>query len=172
MSSLKDWLTAEHSKKQTAFIVDQIHANPILLQELTGYLLGKDPLLKQRASWPLGYLDKRLLAPYYSSLVQHLYADELHDAVYRNTLKIFEGMKVIPEEVEEALTDICFTLLDTSHTPIAVKVFSMTILEKITKKYPELSGELEMLIRNQLPYSSAGFQSRGKKILSNLSKRF
>jgi hypothetical protein len=46
----------------------------------------------------------------------------------------------------------------------------MTVLFNIVKKYPELKDELKMSIEDQLPYGSAGFKSRGRRILKSLEK--
>jgi hypothetical protein len=54
--------------------------------------------------------------------------------------------------------------------PIAIKVFSMTVLFNISKNVPEFRDELAIIIEDQMPYGSAGFKSRGKKTLKGLSK--
>ena len=46
----------------------------------------------------------------------------------------------------------------------------MTVLYNITLKIPELADELKIIIEDQMPYGSAGFKSRGKKILKGLQK--
>jgi hypothetical protein len=52
--------------------------------------------------------------------------------------------------------------------PIAVRVFSMTVLCNLAGKLPELKNELIPLIEDQMPYGSAGFISRGRKVLKDL----
>jgi len=46
----------------------------------------------------------------------------------------------------------------------------MTILFNMTQKIPEIKNELLPIIEDQLPYGSAGFQARGKKIITALKK--
>jgi hypothetical protein len=46
----------------------------------------------------------------------------------------------------------------------------MTVLLNIVKYVPELKEELKIIIEDQMPYASAGFQSRGKKTLKALEK--
>jgi hypothetical protein len=52
--------------------------------------------------------------------------------------------------------------------PIAVKVFSMTVLANLSKSSPDIKKELRIAIEDQLPYGSAGFVSRAKKVLKEI----
>jgi hypothetical protein len=44
----------------------------------------------------------------------------------------------------------------------------MTVLANLAKKLPELKNELVPLIEDQMPFGSAGFISRGRKVLKEL----
>lgn len=44
----------------------------------------------------------------------------------------------------------------------------MTILHNLSKEHPDLKNELRVAIEEQMPYASAGFKSRGNKILKAL----
>ena len=44
----------------------------------------------------------------------------------------------------------------------------MSVLLKIVRRYPELKQELKQLIEDQMPFGSAGFVSRGKRVLKAL----
>jgi hypothetical protein len=54
--------------------------------------------------------------------------------------------------------------------PIAVRVFSMSVLANITRHEPDLKKELRIIIEDQLPFASAGFRARAKKVLKELEK--
>jgi hypothetical protein len=43
-----------------------------------------------------------------------------------------------------------------------------TVLANLVEKQPGLKSELRIIIEDELPYGSAGFLSRGKKILKKL----
>lgn len=47
----------------------------------------------------------------------------------------------------------------------------MTAIFNLSAKYPEIKPELKLLIEMQLPNGSAGFISRGKKILKKLNQK-
>ena len=64
--------------------------------------------------------------------------------------------------------DICFGYLVDHKETIAVRVFAMTVLGNICRREPDLGIELRLVIEEELPYASAGFKSRAKKILAEL----
>ena len=53
--------------------------------------------------------------------------------------------------------------------PVAIKAFSLTVLQKLAKKYPEIIPEIKLIIEEQLPHQSAAFKSRAKKFLKDIS---
>jgi len=84
----------------------------------------------------------------------------------RNILRFLQDIE-IPKRFYGIVTDRCFALMDTKE-PIAVRVFSMTVLANIAKQEPDLKKELRIAIEDQLPYASAGFLSRARKVLKGL----
>jgi hypothetical protein len=93
----------------------------------------------------------------------------VHDAVKRNVVRLLQFIE-IPKQLQGLTADICFRFFHNKREPIAVRVFSMTVLSNLAKKLPELKNELIPLIEDQLPYGSAGFISRGRKVLRELKK--
>ena len=75
----------------------------------------------------------------------------------------------IPRAYQGDVAAVCFEFLMNPKEPIAVRVFSMTVLANLAKLLPDLQGELRIVIEDQLPYSSPGFMSRAKKVLKNLN---
>ena len=108
-----------------------------------------------------------LLIPHVEKLILNLQNPNLHDAIKRNTVRVLQDVE-IPEKLHGLMVDIAFNYLQNPTEAIAIKVFSMTILYKITQKYPELKDELKFILEEQLPFQSAGFRNRAEKILRNL----
>ena len=52
--------------------------------------------------------------------------------------------------------------------PAAIKAFLLTTLFNLSKYYPEIKGELKLIIKNNWNHESAAFKSRGRKILNAL----
>lgn len=158
-------LQKEYSKKNTENIAEYILSNDERLAELMEiYLSGPSELAQ--AAWVLGKLAGKtdLLSAYLPQLINKLKEADVHDTEKRNALKVWSCME-IPSTYHGDVTMICFDLLAKKAETVGVKVFSMIILQKIVMDEPGLINELRFTIEEQMPYASAGFRSRGKKVL-------
>ena len=68
------------------------------------------------------------------------------------------------------LVDLCFERMLSGTVPVAIKVHCMEILFNIVKAEPDLKGELRLAIESRMNQETAGFRSRGRKILKQLHK--
>ncbi|MBX2840868.1 MAG: hypothetical protein KTR26_03800 [Flammeovirgaceae bacterium] len=168
---LKEELLREYNKEHVVFLANYIGNDKEKFAELTDLFLHSEMRVTQRASWVVGHcadLHPELIHPHLTNLVNNL-RNNIHDAVKRNTIRILQDIE-IPEDLIGDVADICFEFLQSNKETIAIKVFSMTVLFNITKSIPELKNELKVIIEDQMPYGSAGFKSRGRKILKQLNK--
>lgn len=168
--NIKDEILREYSKQQVTKIADYVGNNPKKFAELMHLFFDREYRTCQRAAWVVSHCTDRhpgLAEPYVRPMIMNL-KKEVHVAVVRNTLRILQFMDIPGALLGEA-ADITFKLLQSKDQPIAVKVFAMTVLANICKKVPGLKNELTLLIEDQMPYASAGFRSRGSKILKQLS---
>lgn len=167
--NLIDSLKKEHSRDNTMKIVNYVKAHDERLYELMNVFFGDQPILNQRASWVVGILAEEtdLIRPYLHQLIDHLQSPFIQTSVKRNILRSFQFMN-IPKEQYGVLADHLFSYLNDRHEAIAIKIFSMILLERIVSYHPELKIELQFSIEEQLPYSSPGFKSRGMKTLKSL----
>jgi len=167
--NLRNTILQEHSKKHTVKIVNYIGNNQQRFDELIKLFLGNEYRVTQRAAWPLSYCVQahpNLIRKHLKKIILNM-KKSVHPAVKRNTVRFLQNMD-IPENLQGITTDICFEMLNSKNEPIAVKVFSMTVLSNISKSHPGLSKELKLSIEAQLPYASTGFQNRANKILKKL----
>ncbi|MBT8233568.1 MAG: hypothetical protein KJN84_13125 [Bacteroidia bacterium] len=173
LEEIKKLLDEEHSKSQKNKILEYVGDDPEKMKALMSFFLDRKWHWRynQRAAWPVGYLGRKfpkLINPYFDSMISMM-DNPSHDAVLRNILRILEDI-VIPESYEGMIYDRCFLFLNDPNFSIAIRVFSMTVLFKISEKYPDLQEELEASIRMHMPYGSAGFKSRGRKYLKAINK--
>ncbi len=169
--NIKEALKAEHSKAVTTQIVNYVGKDKKRFKELMALFQGKDNRLSQRASWPVGYCGvdhPELILPYLKQMIADLHKP-VHNAIKRNTLRIMAELD-LPDELIGEAADISFTFLDDPKEAIATRVFAMSVCFNITKKEPELANELKLIIEDHFPHSTAGFKSRGKRILKELRK--
>ena len=61
--------------------------------------------------------------------------------------------------------DTCFKYVESPTEAVAIKAFSLTVLNNLAKQYPEIIAEIQLLIEEQLPHQTAAFKSRAKVFL-------
>lgn len=155
-------LLAEHSKSQTAKIVDHVGDDADRFAELVRLLVGPNYRISQRAAWAVSNCIERhpeLVKPHYGTLLKQLERDDAHVAVKRNVVRLLQFVE-IPKRYEGRVFDACYNLLADVTEPIAVRCFSMAVAVNIAKDSPELMAELRAVAVNQPEKMSAGFRSR------------
>ncbi len=171
--NLRNALLTEHSKINTQFLADYIGNDVQRFADLMHLLLNDEPKVTQRAGWVMSYCVEKypdLLLPYLKPMIQNLQEKkDLHNAIKRHTMRAFCQVD-FEEDLLGRVADIGFNYLSSMEEPVAVKIFSMTVLGNICQKEPDLAQELKLTIEAQMPYGSAGFHSRGKRILALLEK--
>ena len=165
---LKDLLLAEHSRKQCDRIAAFIGDDKRRFAELMDLFFSGEYRVTQRAAWPVSYCVRKypeLIRPYFKPLLDNLAKKNLHDAVIRNSVRLLQEV-TIPKRFQGQLMSICFEFIQSNETAIAIKAFSLTILQNMTRLYPEIIPELKLIIDERWEIESAAFRSRAKKILS------
>lgn len=166
-------LFEQYHKAGMNHIAAQITAGNWSFQDLWEIVKTGETPLPQRAAWAMDHtLEQK---PELLELVLEDAANELlqphHDAVYRALLKGFERLDTIPEEYEGALFDRAIRWMLDPKAATAVRVFSISLAAKIAKDIPELREEVCLTIESQIDYASAGFRSRGGKVLKKFRGR-
>ena len=167
---LRAAILKEHSKQQALMIRDYIGADEEKFDQLMTLFLADEYRVTQRAAWVLSHCADKypfLIFPYMDRLVKKLGQKDIHVAVKRNIIRILQEQD-IPEQQMGLLADFCFNFLADPKETVAVRVFSMQVLFNLCKKEPGLANELKILIDEFMPHGTAGFKSRGKKILKGL----
>lgn len=169
--NLRETILAEHSKNNCSRIVKWVGNDQQRFDELFRFFLEDEPQVIQRAAWALSYAviaHPELIKKHFSKLLNNLSKKGLHDAVKRNTVRLLQDID-IPEKFQGQVMNICFDYIISPHEKPAIKAFSLTILQHLTKQYPDIKQELRTIIEDRWDHESAAFRSRGKKILKELS---
>lgn len=164
-------LEKEHSKSLTNKIVTHVGDDQNRFNILITIFLSGSNRITQRAAWPLSYCvmnHPKLINRHYPAILSMLKKPHPHDAVKRNIVRLLQFVD-IPVRYQGKVIDACFQLMDPKEA-IAVRAFSMTVLGNLAQKHPDLKKELRLLIEEQLPYGSAGYRGRAKKVLRQLEK--
>lgn len=166
-------LAEEHTKAQKDRIVAYIGSNKDRFAVLMALFLNGEYRITQRAAWPLSYCVREhpeLIGPYFKALLENLEKTGLHVAVVRNTMRLLQEVD-IPKKYHGRVMSTCFDNIQAPATPIAVKAFSLTVLEQLSATYPEILPEIKMIIEEQWDQAPPAFRSRAKKILKKIGPR-
>ena len=167
--NLKETILKEHSKEQCNKIVQWVGNNEERFNELFHLFITGEYRVAQRAAWPLSYCaitHPEFMKGNFGKLLINLKKPNLHNSIKRNTVRLLDAIE-IPVKYEGRIMEICFTYLESPGEAVAVKAFSIGILGKLAKKYPEIIPEIKLMIEEQLPHQSAAFKSRSKAFMKS-----
>jgi hypothetical protein len=168
--NLRDEILREYSKKHALRIAEYACSSKGNFAELMKCFLDDEYRLAQRAAWSVSWAARKnpeIVKPHLKVIVDQLERKEVHSAVVRNCVRVLEGID-IPEKLHGEVMNVCFHFIENPSTPVAVKAFSLTVLHKLSKYYPEIKQELKVIIEERMETETAAFKSRGKKILSDI----
>jgi hypothetical protein len=169
--NIKTALLKEHSKKQCELIVKWVGNDQKKFDELFDLFLNDEYRVVQRAGWPISYCVEKhpnLIQKNFSKLLRNLNKKGLHDAVKRNSIRLLQYVN-IPQKFHGQVMDICFQYISSPSEAVAVKAFSITVLENLARQYPEILNELKLVIEERWDYETVAFKTRAKKLFKELS---
>jgi hypothetical protein len=170
--NLPQVLLAEHSRANCDRIVKWIGNSQERFDQLFHLFSTGEYRIVQMAAWTLSYAviaHPNLIAKKFPALLKNLERPDAHPAVKRNTIRLLQEVE-IPKRFHGRIMNLCFNYIISPAEKIAVKAFSLTVLERLAKEYPEIRQELITTIQDRMPFETPAFRSRGKKILQRYSK--
>jgi hypothetical protein len=162
-------LLEEHSKAQCDKVVAYIGNNKERFAQLMKLFFEGEYRVTQRAAWPMSYCVRNhpeLIDPYFKKLIDKLGKPGENDAVIRNIVRLLQDVE-IPEKFRGQVMTLCFNFIQSNETAVAIKAFSLTILNNLSKKYPEIIPEIKTIIEERWNYETAAFKSRAKVFLKS-----
>ncbi len=171
--NLKSEILREHSKRQVMKIANWVGSDKKRLKQLMELFLSDDYIISQRTAWILSQCadnHPKLLNPWLKPMIKKMQEAGVHDAIKRNVLRILLRAD-IPASLLGTVVLLCFDYLNSLKAPIAVKVYSMTILMNAAKREKGLRNELKLVIENMLPHIGPALQARSKAILRELVRK-
>jgi len=168
--NLRATILSGHSKAICSSIVDWIGNNQSRYDELVQLFLHDEYKVVQRAAWPLSEAVTKhplLVQKHLGPILQYLDQPGLHDAVKRNITRLLQYI-AIPEKFQGHVMNLCFTCLLSPQEKIAVKAYSLTVLQQLSRQYPEIKQELKAIIEDRWEFETPAFHARAKKILKEM----
>ena len=131
---------------------------------------NSDPM-SRRAAWVIDYFTEE--QPQFLNVKIEELAESLPgfsaDGLKRHSMRMLSRSS-LPVKQLGVLTDISFKWLQSPVESVAVKMYCIVILERITGIYPELIPELCDIIDIQMDEATPGFKSIAMKTLKRLRK--
>lgn len=166
-----DELLYDSSKDCIDKAADLIGDNEKLIAGLLELTLKEKPKISARAARVINvsFERKPILAALFRRQIIESFENVRNESIRFNLLRIFT-FTPLPDDEEDLgmLMNICFDTLDTVTERVAQKAYSLDILANIAMIIPEIKQELALIIRREMPYSSAGYRSRGLKVLKKI----
>jgi len=166
---LRETILDEHSKANCNKIVNWVGDSQKRFDELFNLFLNSEYRVNQRAAWPLSYCviaNPAFITKHFSRLVKNLHRSGIHDSVKRNTVRLLQHIE-IPKKFHGEIMDICFRYISSPHEPVAIKAFSLSILQNLSQQYPEIRNEIKLIIEERWEHETAAFKSRARKFLKS-----
>ena len=169
--NIKAALIKEHSKKQCDAIVKWVGDDQKKFDELFHLFLTDEYRVVQRAAWPISYCVEdhpEFVKKHFAKVLKALEKPGVHDSVKRNSIRFLQYID-IPKRFHGQVMDICFRFFSSPTEAVAIKAFSITVLQKLAKLYPEIINEIKLIIEERWDYETPAFKARARKLLKEFS---
>ena len=167
--NLRETILAEHSKAYCNKIVKWVGHSQKRFDQLFNLFLNSEYRVTQRAAWPISYCvidHPTFIVKHFAQLVKNLHKPGIHDSVKRNTVRLLQHI-TIPQKFHGEIMDICFRYVSSPNEPVAIKAFSLSILQNLSEQYPEIKNEIKLIIEERWPHETAAFKARARKFLKS-----
>ncbi len=167
-------MLGDSSRLQADMVAETILDNQESFQNLVDLMLDDDGQMAMRVSRVVEICESykpRLFEPFSRKILNRLPQCKT-PGVKRNILKIYTRRDMPKdEELKGNIIELCFDWMRSPLQPVAVRVLSMMVLERIALKeqwlIPELLYSVEDLLEKENVYA---IQHHGKKTAQNLRK--
>jgi hypothetical protein len=166
--NIEDELRKGHTKAQCDWIVKYIGDREDRFGELMQLFFSGEYRISQRAAWPMSYCVRNhpmLVKPWFKKMMDLLESENAQPAAKRNIVRLIQYTK-IPKRYQGRLMNTCFGFIEDPEEAIAVKAFSLTVLENLSSAYPEIVPEIKTIIEARWEQETPAFRSRARKILT------
>jgi hypothetical protein len=164
---LREMLLKEHSKAQCSKIVKWVGNSQQRFDQLLHLFLTGEYRVVQRAAWPVSYCVEAhpaFIKKHFAVLFKKWTDSTVHPSVKRNTVRLLQYV-AIPKKYQGLVMDNCFRFIADVNEAIAVKAFSITVLENLSNVYPEIIPEIKTIIEERWPHETPAFHSRARLFL-------
>ena len=153
---LRETILKEHSKANCMRIVKWVGNDQKRFDELFNLFLNDEYRVVQRAAWPMTYCVEdhpEFIKKHFAKVLKALEKLDASDSVKRNSIRFLQYVD-IPKRFHGQVMDICFRYFSSPTEAIAIKAFSIAVLQKLAKLYPEIVNEIKLVIEERWDYET------------------
>ncbi len=169
--NFRELLLKGNSRSYTDFVGDIVNKRPELLSELWEIYFTMEEPVSRRAAWIIDTASENKpgwVEPYLPQLIMKLPGFN-HDGLKRHALRMISRSD-FPKGAEGELMQISFEWLLSPFESVAVKMYCIQILYRLSAKEPDILQELYDTIEFQMTDGTPGFRSIGTKIMRQVDK--
>lgn len=169
--NFRELLLKGNSRSYTDFVADIVTKRPELVSELWEIYLAMEEPVSRRAAWIIDTASENKpdwVAPFLAQLIAKL-PEFNHDGLKRHALRMIARMP-FPEGTEGELMNITFEWLVRTTESVAVKMYCIQILYRLSANEPDILQELYDTIEFQMDDGTPGFKSIGSKLMQQIDK--
>lgn len=169
MAQIRKMLLEEYSRANMERVGIHVGYHPKLRFELYQLMQQGEKGVCEKAAWALSYVPDSVIQNDGPHLLQLISYDR-SVSVRRNALRAFETV-AIEEDFEGALWDICYEELRNMESPPALKAYSITVLNRIAGRHPELRHELVLTLEDLLPFAVPAVRVRARRVIEGKGRK-
>jgi len=167
----KELLLKGNSRSYTDFVADIVNKRPELVADLWEIYFSMEEPVSRRAAWIIDTASEKKpewVLPFLPDLIKKLPALN-HDGLKRHGLRMIARLP-FPESYEGELMNITFEWLLSITESVAVKMYCIQILYRLSAYEPDILQELYDTIEFQMTESTPGFRSIAVKTMKQIDK--
>jgi len=169
--NLRETILKEHSKANCTRIVKWVGTDQKRFNELFELFLNDEYRVVQRAAWPVSYCVEdhpELIKDHFGKLLKNLNKKGIHDSIKRNSIRLLQYV-TIPKKFHGQVMDLCFRYISSPIEAVAIKAFSISVLQNLARQYPEIINEIKLVIEERWNYETVAFRTRAKKLFEEFA---
>jgi hypothetical protein len=169
--NFRELLLKGNSRSYTDFVADIVSKRPELVSELWEIYLAIEEPASRRAAWIIDTASENKpdwVEPFLPQLIAKL-PEFNHDGLKRHALRMIARLP-FPADCDGELLNITFEWLISLAESVAVKMYCIQILYRLSATEPDILQELYDTIEFQLADGTPGFKSIGNKMMLQIDK--
>jgi len=169
--NFKELLLKGNSRSYTDFVADIVTKRPELVHQLWEIYLSMEEPVSRRAAWIIDTASEDKpdwVEPFLSQLILKL-PEFNHDGLKRHALRMITRNN-FPAHSGGELMNITFEWLLSPSESVAVKMYCIQILYRLSAAEPDILQELYDTIEFQMADGTPGFRNIGTKMMREIDK--